>query len=61
MKINLSFVIGIAYITFILGASINSIGQQYEGGTYEWHLPLKILAVLGACFVAGFSAGRGNK
>ena len=53
------FVIGIAFIAFVVGNAVASVGELSKtcGDPYPWWLPLEILSILAAPFICGFFAG----
>ncbi len=53
-KVNYCLIIGIAYVSFLVGTAYNSVGQSYEEGVYGWYLPIIILVITLIPFALGF-------
>lgn len=60
MKINADFVVGVAYIAFMVGMGFTEVGKLPDkcGVPYTWELPLTILVLVGFPFLMGIKAGR---
>ena len=59
MKFNIEFVIGVAYIVFMVGFSMALIGEMTSGpALITWKVPLRMLLFVGAPFFFGYCAGK---
>lgn len=53
-------VLGIIYITFLVGNAYAHVGQVVDcvkGEVFEWYFPLVVLALVGIPFVLGYLGG----
>jgi len=60
MKFSIDFVVGVAYIAFVLGSSVMMVGTMPTPRTapYEWYTPIQITLIVAMPFVLGFMSGR---
>jgi len=58
MKFNLEFVLGIAYIVFMLGTTVQFIGQPTSCSTFSWTTVPSMFGAIATPFVLGYLAGR---
>jgi len=61
VKFNSNFLIGIGYITFIMGVAFGDIGEIYPSEPNPWYLPLLIGLFMGFPFLLGYLAGKEQK
>lgn len=61
MKFNLQFILGIAYITIMIGLAWGNVGQMSgPPKPYPWWLPFSMLAICGVPFILGYLAGKNS-
>ena len=58
---NTEFVIGIAYIAFMVGMTLMSVGEMSgPSEPYPWYLPIMMGFVCGFPFLLGYLAGKNS-
>ncbi len=62
MRYSIEFVVGIAYITLMVGMAWMNVGDPSgPSEPFPWWLPLTMLAVCGFPFLLGYLAGKNSR
>ena len=61
MNANYEFVLGVAWVAYVIGVAAASVGTQSTPVVYEWHFPFLIGMVFGGTFLLSIVAGRKSK
>jgi hypothetical protein len=53
--------LGVIYISLMVGIAMGTVGQEYEGGIHSWYTPILVLLVTGLPFMIGYNVGKETK